>query len=182
MGWRRRGMVVALGIGLAAPGVRAAELHAPRNVNVQPTTRQSSELATRAAAADMRGDPRSALQLADQAIRADARNPWPYYDKGMALAEMGETDGAIAALYAAEQHFVPSDRWGKSVAIYGRAHALSQAGRCTEAVQAFAEYARFVEHDDPRGATLARNYALDCRSPMPPAPTPPAGAAPAPNR
>jgi tetratricopeptide (TPR) repeat protein len=177
-------MVTALGIGVAlqaaAGTARADELRAPRNVNVEPTTRQSSELGSRAASADIQGNPRQAVQLADQAIRADARNPWPHYDKGMALAEMGETDAAIASLYAAEQRFSASDRWGKSIAIYGRAHALSQAGRCTESVQVFAEYAAFVGKDDPKGAEMARRYAMDCKQPTG-APRPP-GATPQPQR
>ena len=161
MGWR---WLVVLGVwGLSVQTARAEELHAPRNVNAEPATRQSSELASRSATADMKGQPQQAVELANQAIRADARNPWPYYDKGMALAELGETDGAIASLYAAEQRFSPGDRWGKSVAIYGRAHTLGQAGRCVEAVQAFADYARFVEKDDPRAAQMARAYAVDCK-------------------
>src|SRR5215831_14548928 len=98
---RWRWSVVALGLGLSVQAARADELHAPRNVNVEPTTRQSSELSSRAATADMQGKPQQAVQLADEAIRADPHNPWAYYDKGMALAELGETDGAIAALYAA---------------------------------------------------------------------------------
>jgi tetratricopeptide (TPR) repeat protein len=171
MGWR--GLVVALGLGLSVQTARADELHAPRNVNVEPTTRQSSALASRAAAADMQGNPKQAVELANQAIRADPRNPWPYYDKGMALAEMGETDGALAALHAAEQRFSPADRWGKSLAVYGRAHALSQVGRCPEAVEAFAEYATFIGKDDPQAAYMARRYALDCRGPASPPPNVP---------
>jgi len=162
---RWRGMVMVLGIGLLSAQAGRAELQAPRNVNVEPTNRQSAQLATRAAVADIQGNPQQALQLADQAIRADPRNPWGYYNKGMALAEVGETDGAIASLYAAEKHFAAADKWGRSVAIYGRAHSLSQAGRCTEAVQAFAEYATFVGKDDPQAAYMARHYAMDCKAP-----------------
>ena len=169
---RWRGMVTALGIALLSAQAARGELQPPRNVNVEPTNRQSSALASRSANADMHGNPQQAVQLADQAIRSDPRNPWAYYDKGMALAETGETDGAIAALYAAEQHFAPSDKWGRSVAIYGRAHALSQAGRCTEAVQAFAEYAAFVGKDDPQAAYMARRYAMDCKSPTSLSPPP----------
>jgi tetratricopeptide (TPR) repeat protein len=184
---RRVGLLGGVGaVGLAllsAQGVRAQALQAPRNVNAEVGNRQSSDLASRAATADMQGKPQQAVELANQGIRADPRNPWPYYDKGMALAEMGETDAAIAALYAAEQRFQPSDRWGRSVAIYGRAHALSQAGRCTEAVQAFAEYANFVAKDEPQSAAMARRYAMDCKpgqaNATPPAP-PPAQPAPTP--
>lgn len=171
----------ALGLALmSAQAAHADELRAPRNVNAEVGNRQSSALASRAATADMKGQPQQAVELANQGIRADPRNPWPYYDKGMALAEMGETDAAIAALYAAEQRFSAADRWGKSVAIYGRAHALGQAGRCTEAVQAFAEYASFVGKDDPQSAAMARRYAMDCKQPQArstsPAPVPPPAA------
>lgn len=176
----RLGWLAAFGLTLlAAQGARAEALQAPKNVNAEVGNRQSSDLASRAAAADMQGNPQQAVELANQGIRADPRNPWPYYDKGMALAEMGQTDAAIAALYAAEQRFQPSDRWGRSVAIYGRAHALSQAGRCTESVQAFAEYANFVAKDEPQSAALARRYAMDCKAaqarataPAPAQPTP----------
>ena len=170
---RWRWVVMALGLGLSVQSARADELRAPRNVNVEPTSRQSSELGSRAAAADIQGNPKQAVELADQAIRADPRNPWPYYDKGMALAEMGEVDGALASLDAATQHFSATDRWGKSVAMYGRAHTLSQAGRCAEAVQAFAEYASFVGKDDPQAADMARRYAIDCHRPASPPPNVP---------
>ncbi len=164
-----------LACGLAAMSAQTAnadELRAPQNVNAEPSTPQSAALTTRAAVAAMNGNPTQARDLANQAIRADPRDPWPYYNKGMALAQLGETDAALAALWAAQQHFAPTDRWGRSVAIYGRAHTLSRAGRCTEAVQAFAEYASFVGKDDPVSAELARKYALNCRAPAPAAPTP----------
>jgi len=161
---RWMGRVAAMGLALLSTQAAHAELQAPRNVNAEVGNRQSSALASRAATADMQGNLRQAVELANQAIRADPRNPWPYYDKGMALAEVGETDAAIASLYAAEQRFQPSDRWGRSVAIYGRAHALHQAGRCTESVQAFAEYANFVAKDEPQAAAMARRYAMDCKA------------------
>jgi tetratricopeptide (TPR) repeat protein len=172
------GRVTALGLTFLSAQAARAELQPPRNVNAEAGNAQSSALASRAAAADMQGNPRHAVELANQAIRADPRNPWPYYDKGMALAQVGETDAAIAALYAAEQRFQPSDRWGHSVAIYGRARALSQAGRCTESVQAFAEYANFVGKDEPQSAAMARRYALDCKAAQARAAAP-ASAAPA---
>jgi Flp pilus assembly protein TadD len=164
------GVAVGLAVALSLQTARADELRAPQNVNAEPSTRQSAALTTQAAVADMKGNPQQARDLANQAIRADPRDPWPYYNKGMALAELGETDAAIAALFAAEKHFAPTDRWARSVAIYGRAHALSQAGRCVEARQAFEEYASFVGKDDPLGATIARRYAADCRAPASPAP------------
>ncbi len=142
----------------------------PENVYAEPSTPASAELASRAATAEMKGDPQESLRLSDEAIRADAKNPWPYYDKGMALARVGETNGALAALLAAEQHFSPTDRWGRSVAVFGRAHTLAGAGRCDEARQAFQEYMSLVR-GDPDAVGLAQRYSHDCR---PPAPTKPA--------
>ena len=158
---------------MSAQTAQADELRAPQYVQAEPSTPQSLALTTRAAIAAMNGNPRQANELANQAIRADPRDPWPYYNKGMALAQLGEIDAALAALYAAEKHFAPTDRWARSVAIYGRAHALSGAGRCVEAVQAYAEYATYVGKDDPAAADMARRYAVNCRTPAPPAPEPP---------
>jgi tetratricopeptide (TPR) repeat protein len=160
-----RWLAIGLAVLAAQAAARADELKAPQNVNAEPGNRQSSQLTSRAADADIKGQPRQALDLANQAIRADPRNPWPYYNKGMALAELGETDAAIAALFAAEQRFAPTDRWARSVAIYGRAQAFNRAGRCVEAVQAFADYAQFVAKDDPASAQMARRYAVNCQTP-----------------
>src|SRR3954447_16050142 len=153
MSWGRM-VGVALGMGLLSiQTAQADELRAPQNVNAEPSTRQSAALTTQAATADMKGNPQQARDLANQAIRSNPRDPWPYYNKGMALAELGETDAAIAALFAAEKHFAPTDRWARSVAIYGRAHTLGQAGRCVESRQAFDEYASYVGKNDPQAAT-----------------------------
>jgi Flp pilus assembly protein TadD len=175
--WRLGRQIILLSCGLAlasAGAARADELRAPHNVKVEPSTPQSAALTTRAAIAAMNGNPEQARDLANEAIRADPRDPWTHYNKGMALAQLGETDAALAALFAAEQRFAKVDRWGRSVAIYGRAHALSRAGRCAEAVQAYAEYAAFVAKDDPPSAEMARSYAMHCRTPAPPAPSGPA--------
>jgi hypothetical protein len=146
----------------AAPGV----LKAPENVNAEPSTPASAALSSRSATAEMKGDPQDALKLADEAIRVNARDPWPYYDKGMALARVGETNGAVAALLAAEQHFAPGDPWGRSVAVFGRAHTLAEAGRCEEARAAFQEYMSIVR-GDPEAVALASRYSRDCRPPAP---------------
>ena len=178
MGWRQM-LVVGVGL-MSMRTARADELRAPQKANAETSTKQSGALTTRAAVADMQGNPEQARELANQAIRANPRDPWPYYNKGMALAQLGETDGALAALFAAEQHFAQTDRWGRSVAIYGRAHALKMAGRCAEARPVYEEYAAFVGKDDPQGAAIARRYAADCRTAAPaPASTAPASPAPA---
>ena len=162
---------LALGVVMAAAGAaRADEIAAPKNVGAEPSTPQSAELSSRSATAEMLGNPQYSLKLADDAIQADAKDPWPYYDKGVALARVGQIDGAVAAFTAAEQHFAPNDRWGKSVAVFGRAHALAQAGRCGEARQAFDQYAELIP-DDPGSVALAHRYANECHEGgAPPAP------------
>jgi tetratricopeptide (TPR) repeat protein len=181
MRWKlTAGAVVLAAAALARAGgtvARADELRPPQNVHAEPWTRQSSELATRSAKAEMQGMPQQALALADQAIKVNPQDPWPYYDKGMALARLGQTDAAVASLTVAEQRFSPADRWGRSVAIYGRANTLALAGRCAEARQAFEQYAAFVEAQAPDSAAMARRYGNECRAPATPPAAGPSGAA-----
>jgi tetratricopeptide (TPR) repeat protein len=174
--------VVALVAGREA---RAEGLRAPQNVNAEPGNRQSAELATRSALAQMNGNAAGAVLLANQGIRADSDDPWPYYNKGMALSALGQVNAAVAALSEAERRFSAADLWGRSVAIYGRAHALSQVGRCAEAREAFGQYASLVESHDAASAEMARRYAARCQAAAPApaasaaapaAPTPPAPA------
>jgi tetratricopeptide (TPR) repeat protein len=166
-----RWKLTALAVVAAAGVARADELRPPQNVHAEPWTRQSSELATRSAKAEMQGMPQQALALADQAIRVNPQDPWPHYDKGMALARLGQTDAALTSLNAAEQRFSAADRWGRSIAMYGRANTLALAGRCAEARQAFEEYAAFVQAQAPDAAAMARRYGTECRAPA----TAPAG-------
>jgi tetratricopeptide (TPR) repeat protein len=154
---------------IALPGFARAEgLRAPQNVNVRPTSRQSSALNTSAAKAQIQGEPAEALRLADQAIQANPNDPWPRYTRGMALAALGQTDEAITALSEAEQAFGPNDPWGRSIAMWGQAHTFAQAGRCTQARAAFDRYAGFVASYDANAADLARRYAAECLGPVPP--------------
>ena len=157
---------------IATAGLAGAqELRAPQNVSAAPWSRQSSELATRSAKAAMAGDPQQSLALADQAIQVSPQDPWPHYNKGMALARLGQTDAAVSALSAAELRFSTADPWGRSVAMYGRANTLAGAGRCAEARQAVEQYAPFVQQRAPSSAAMARRYAADCSGPAtPPAP------------
>jgi tetratricopeptide (TPR) repeat protein len=165
--------VVVMGVlgGLASAAIAwAAPPEAPKYVGAEPSTPKSMELATRAATAEMNGDPQAALHLADRAIAAEPRDPWPHYDRAMALAQIGEIDRALESFAAAEQRFAANDRWGISVAIYGRAHALSQAGRCDQARQAFDAYASLVREQDPKSAAMAERYGANCRPPTTRAP------------
>jgi tetratricopeptide (TPR) repeat protein len=178
---RRLLTVAAVMLVTAAGAARAQELRAPQNVNAVPWSRQSSELATKSAKAAMHGDPQQSLALAEQAIQMSPQDPWPYYNRGMALARLGQTDAAVSALSAAEVRFGTADPWGRSVAMYGRAHTLAGAGRCAEARQSFEQYAKFVEERAPASAVLARRYAAECRAPaVPPSAGAPETGTPAP--
>jgi Flp pilus assembly protein TadD len=161
------GLLGALGFarGASAQGNVNAPLEAPKNVNVEPSTPASRSLSSQAASAQMSGDPRAALTLAERAIAADPRDPWGHYNRADALARLGRTDEAVAAFGAAEERYAASDVWGRSVAIYGSAHVLSQAGRCEEARREFVRYANFVRPHDPMAADLATSYATTCRAP-----------------
>jgi len=164
MRWRL--LVGVLGIGALTVGAQgeAAGLRAPQNVRGAPGSRQSAELATRASIAQMNGRPADALALAQQGIRADQNDPWPYYTEAMALSELGQVDAAAAAFVESERRFLPGDLWGRSVALYGRAHAYAQAGRCPDAARAFDAYASLVGSYDPRSAALVHRYGDDCRA------------------
>jgi tetratricopeptide (TPR) repeat protein len=141
---------------------------APKNVNAEPTTAKSAALTSRAATAEMSGNPQAALKLAERAIATNPRDPWGYYDKAMALTRIGQLDRALGAFGEAEERYSATDRWGKSVAIYGRAHALSEAGRCDEARKAFRAYVSLIREQDLKSANMAVKYAADCRSPVDP--------------
>lgn len=104
-----------------------------------------------------------ALALADHALVASPENPWAHYDRAVALHELRQTERAVQEYRDAEARFGDRAPWGKSVAIYGRARALFDAGRCAEARAAHAEFAAFVRDTDPRGADMAIAYAQSCR-------------------
>jgi tetratricopeptide (TPR) repeat protein len=163
---RRRLLVYFLGLGALTLGGRghAAELRAPQNVSGTPGSPQSAELATRAAIAQMNGRPADALALAQQGIRADQADPWPYYNEAMALSELGQVDAAAAAFLESERRFLPADTWGRSVALFGRGHAYMQAGRCADAQKAFNAYAALVAGYDPKSVELVHRYEDDCRA------------------
>lgn len=93
----------------------------------------------------------------------DPSNPWGHYSRGVALHGLRRTDAAVAAYRAAEERFGNGEPWGKSIAIYGRARAFDDVGRCTEARAAYAEYADFVRRSDPSAADMAIRYAKQCR-------------------
>jgi tetratricopeptide (TPR) repeat protein len=140
-------------------------LQPPKNIDVASSTADSRALGTRAATAQMNDNPQAALQLATRAIAADPRDPWAHYNKAAALARLGNVDEALKSFATAEELYNVADLWGRSVAIYGGAHALATAGRCEEAKKEFLRYAAFVRERAPRSADIAVRYAADCRAP-----------------
>jgi predicted Zn-dependent protease len=149
-----------VGLGVTA-GVASAQLAAPHQ-SVDPGSSRSRALSSSSAEALVAGRPADALRMADQAVAADPSNPWSHYDRGAALTELGRTDDAVASFDAAQRSFSTADAWGKSIAMYGRADALSRAGRCTAARASYENYATFIERVDPAAAGLARRYATNC--------------------
>ena len=155
-----------VGLCAVSRATRAEGPQPPSNVKVDPSTPKSARLTSRAASAEIAGDPQTALKLAERAIAADPADPWGYYDKGAALARIGKVDDALKAFGAADQRYALSDQWGRSVAIYGGAHALGEAQRCDEARREFTRYSSLIHERDPKSAQLAMKYARDCKSPI----------------
>jgi tetratricopeptide (TPR) repeat protein len=84
---------------------------------------------------------------------------WEYYRRGDALVTSRRFDEAVASYREAELRLPESELWGKSIAIWGQANALKEAGRCAEAAPIYERYAEFVEPRDPQAAELGRRYA-----------------------
>jgi tetratricopeptide (TPR) repeat protein len=109
------------------------------------------------------GDYARALRRADVAgtLTSDEEpsSPWVDYNRGVALSELGRTDEAVRAFASAESAFGASkgtnDRWRTSIAVYGRARALDNAGRCAEAAKAYREYAALAPGRDQAAVALA---------------------------
>ena len=145
----------------ASGSVAVAQLRVPQQVS--PPGR-ASELGERSVAAELGGNHDQALSLADQAIKADPNEAWGYYDRGVALKSLGQTDNAVAAFADAERRFPQSDLWGKSIAVWGQADALNRSGRCSEASSVYERYATLVEGVDAEAAALGHHFAKSCLS------------------
>src|ERR1700734_2604770 len=98
-------ILAAIGFCFLGSVARADPPQAPKNVNVEPTTPKSAALTSRAASAEMTGNPQAALKLAERAIATNPRDPWGYYDKAMALSQIGQLDRALESFDAAEQRY-----------------------------------------------------------------------------
>ncbi len=164
---------------LCAAGVARAQQFQPQHrVDLSTEARRSAaELDTQAADALIRHDAQRALTFADQAIAADASDPWAHYNRGAALSELQRTDEAVQSFHRASDLFGNADPWGRSLALYGVANAYASVGRCVEARPAFQCYANYVSRSDPPAADLARKYASSCAMPT----QPPTAAAPLPS-
>ena len=95
---------------------------------------------------------------------AEANDGWSRYQEAVGLQKQGRTDAALSSYRDAESYFSKSgDKHGSSVAIYGRAHALDEAGRCDEAREAYHQYADLMKPTNPHAAELAIGYAHECQ-------------------
>jgi len=97
-----------------------------------------------------------------QAPPASVENSgWTDYNRALALAAKARTDDAVMAYLTAEAHFGDDSR-GHALAVYGRARALDNAGRCEEAKAAYRDYATFVRATSPEDAAMATSNARAC--------------------
>ena len=89
---------------------------------------------------------------------------WLDYDRAAALAGVGRTDEAVEVFKRAGLRFKEGgDDEGRSASLWGRAHALDEAGRCPDARRAYQEFEAFARLRDPRAAEMAAAYSGTCR-------------------
>lgn len=154
------------GLALLLSGAARAELTQLHRVDLSTHAKQeASSLNTEAATALMRQDYGKALALATRASQADPSDPWSHYTRAQALANLQRVDDALGEFNAALERYLPEDTWGQSVALYGRALALDQAGRCKDAQAAYDKYVQFVQPLDPQAAQVASLQSERCPLP-----------------
>lgn len=90
-------------------------------------TEQSSRLTTQSTEALVSHDYQRAVREAEQAIAADPSDAYAYYDKGVALIELGDYSGADTVLAEAEDKFAPDDGWGRAITAFARQRAAEFA-------------------------------------------------------
>jgi tetratricopeptide (TPR) repeat protein len=149
-----------LGVLIACAGSSTYAQLAPLKQSVPPSA--GDGLASRSVQTELAGDHEKALQLANDAIKADPNNPWGRYAWGDALESLQRIDDAVATFREAEHHFSDAELWGKSIAIWAQANGLRQVGRCRDAAPIYERYASFVEKLDKDAAELARKYEKYC--------------------
>jgi Tfp pilus assembly protein PilF len=145
-----------------AASMSAAAYAAPAQTGVKPVARASS--VTAAAEALTRGETLEALTKADEALRADPKNAWAHYNRAAALAGLNRIDEAVAAYDQAVGTFAASDKRGRSLALWGKAHVLYRTGKCAQAGEAFAAYTKFVGSSDPQATELASHRSTTCHT------------------
>jgi tetratricopeptide (TPR) repeat protein len=154
---------------VALMGCLAAAACAPTHPKIGTTEITSVAILTsyqesEAAAKDLvQGRSSEALARAEHAVRLAPWNPYAHYDRAVALRRLGRTDAAVAAFREAERRFGNADRHGKAISIYGRARALDDVGRCSDASVAYTEFSRFTSVFDPAASKMALGYAQQCR-------------------
>ena len=104
------------------------------------------------------------LALTESPSNAPA-GAWLDYYCAAALAGVGRTDQAVEVFKRAGLRFTQAgdEAGGRLAALWGRAHALDQAGRCTDAQRAYREFEAFARLTDPRAAEMAAAYSGTCR-------------------
>jgi tetratricopeptide (TPR) repeat protein len=164
---------------IASPSLAWADLEPGHTIDTRAgkAQREASSLASDAAQALGRNDAAGALALAERAIGSFAGDGWAHYIRGEALVKLGRLDDALPEYKIAERSFPAGEKWSRSIALWGRANAYYQIGRCAEAKAAFGDYATFVRHDDARAAELAQQRSDGCKPPWV-APAVPTAAAP----
>jgi len=122
----------------------------------------SSQYESSASLSIRKGSYENALELADRGVAFAPHSAWAHYERAVALQHLMRTNDAIAAYRLAHALFPASDMKDRSIALYGVARALDDAGRCTEAAKAYGEFAAIIERSDPAAASMARSYAREC--------------------
>jgi hypothetical protein len=167
---------------MSAQTAQADELRAPQYVQAEPSTPQSMALTTRAAVAAMNGNPEQARNLAARRSAPIRAIPGPTTTREWRwlswVRSTPRSRRCTRLRNTSPRPIAGGVRSRSTVALT----ALSQAGRCVEAVQAFAEYATYVGKDDPpraawRAATPSTAARPRRRADPPPA-APPRGQSP----
>lgn len=146
---------------LDAAAAAAGRQQAMKDCAPPPPSRMSqSEIAS--ANAETSGDFTDALQWADAAIRENPDDGLGYRMRGDALLSLQRYDEAVAAYRQAEQRLTSREPHEASLAIWGQANALHEAGRCKDAAPIYERYATSFASADPTGASMARNFVRMC--------------------
>lgn len=167
----RSGLVLTIGclFLILAVSVPAWGALAPaRRVDLSTEERRAAaRLSTQAARAIIDGNYEEALEITSEGLAMAPDDPWLLYNRGIALAELGRIDEAVAAFDRAETGFPPDDLWARAVTAWRRAYALERVGRCELAELAWEDYQDLVRQADPASARMAERRARECREVAP---------------